>query len=127
MVDVRVRFQWIENAESRTLPMRERGRRDIASLNMATFRSAAVLLSADGTRTSGTAALFTEPGKRGGVPPWAGDFRPATSAGSPKNAVGKTFTLELPDGRTGRVVVQGLKTGKGGITLALMGEDVAPF
>ncbi|MEV4515740.1 hypothetical protein AB0K00_43150 [Dactylosporangium sp. NPDC049525] len=94
---------------------------------MATFRSAAALLSTDGTRTPGTAALFTEPGKRGGTPPWAGDFRPATDAGGPKNAVGKTFTLELPDGRTGKVVVQGIKTGKGGITLALMGEDVAPF
>jgi len=75
----------------------------------------------------GTAALFTEPGKRGGIPPWAGDFRPATDAGGPKNAVGKTFTLELPDGRTGKVLVQSLKTGKGGITLALLGEDVAPF
>jgi hypothetical protein len=96
-------------------------------LNMATFRSAAALLSADGTRTPGTAALFTEPGKRGGIPPWAGDFRPATDAGGPKNAVGKTFTLELPDGRTGKVLVQSLKTGKGGITLALLGEDVAPF
>jgi hypothetical protein len=94
---------------------------------MATFRSAAVLLSADGSRTSGTAALFTEPGKRGGTPPWAGDFRIATDASGPKNAVGKTFTLEMPDGRTGKVVVQGVKTGKGGVILALMGEGVAPF
>ena len=94
---------------------------------MATFRSAAALLSTDGTRTPGTAALFTEPGKRGGIAPWAGDFRPTTDAGAPKNAVGSTFTLELPDGRTGKVVVQNLKTGKGGIILALMGEDVAPF
>jgi hypothetical protein len=94
---------------------------------MATFRSAATLLSTDGTRTPGTAALFTEPGKRGGIAPWAGDFRPATTSSGPKNAVGKTFTLEMPDGRTGKVVVQSLKTGKGGITLALMGEDVAPF
>ena len=107
--------------------MRERGRRDITSLNMATFRSAAVLLSADGTRTPGTAALFTEPGRRGGIPPWAGDFRPATDAGGPKNAVGKTFTLELPDGSTGKVVVQSLKSGKGGVVLALMGEDAPPF
>jgi hypothetical protein len=94
---------------------------------MATFRSAAALLSADGTRTAGTAALFTEPGRKGRTPPWAGDFRPATDADGPKDAVGKTFTLELPDGRTGKVVVQSLKSGKGGITLALLGEDVAPF
>ncbi|MFG1917179.1 hypothetical protein [Micromonospora sp. NPDC048898] len=95
---------------------------------MATFRSASVLLSADGTRTPGTAALFAEPARRGGTPPWAGDFRPANSAGNgPKNAVGKTFTLELPDGSTGRVVVQGLKSGKGGVVLALMGEDAPPF
>ena len=65
--------------------------------------------------------------KRGGIAPWAGDFRPATDARSPKDAVGKTFTLEMPDGRTGKVVVQSLKTGKNGTTLALLGEDVAPF
>jgi hypothetical protein len=95
---------------------------------MATFRSASTLLSADGTRTPGTAALFTEPGRKGGPPPWAGDFRPANGAGNgPKNAVGKTFTLELPDGSTGKVVVQSLKSGKGGVTLALMGEDAPPF
>jgi hypothetical protein len=45
----------------------------------------------------------------------------------PKDAVGKTFTLELPDGSTGKVVVQGLKSGKGGVVLALMGEDAPPF
>ena len=95
---------------------------------MATYRSASVLVSSDGTRTPGTAALFAEPARKGGTRPWAGDFRPANSAGGgPKNAVGKTFTLEMPDGRTGKVVVQSLKTGKGGITLALLGEDAAPF
>ncbi|MGN9919150.1 hypothetical protein [Micromonospora palomenae] len=95
---------------------------------MATYRSASVLLSSDGTRTPGTAALFAEPARKGGSPPWAGDFRPANSAGNgPKNAVGKTFTLELPDGSTGKVVVQSLKSGKGGVVLALMGEDAPPF
>ena len=65
---------------------------------------------------------------QGWDPPWAGDFRPANSAGNgPKNAVGKTFTLELPDGSTGKVVVQSLKSGKGGVVLALMGEDAPPF
>ena len=69
-----------------------------------------------------------EPARKGGTPPWAGDFRPANSAGNgPKNAVGKTFTLELPDGSTGKVVVQSLKSGKGGVMLALMGEDAPPF
>lgn len=100
----------------------------LAFAYMATYRSASVLLSSDGTRTPGTAALFAEPARRGGIPPWAGDFRPANSAGNgPKNAVGKTFTLELPDGSTGKVVVQGLKSGKGGVVLALMGEDAPPF
>ena len=94
---------------------------------MATYRSAAVLLSADGTRTPGTAALFTEPGRKGHIAPWAGDFRPASDAPAIKNAVGKTLTLELPDGRTGKVLVQSLKSGKNGITVALMGEDLAPF
>jgi hypothetical protein len=95
---------------------------------MATFRSASTLLSADGTRTPGTAALFTEPGRKGGTPPWAGDFRPANGAGNgPKHPVGKIFTLELPDGSTGKVVVQSIKSGKGGVTLALMGEDAPPF
>jgi hypothetical protein len=95
--------------------------------HMPTYRSAATLLSADGTRTSGTAALFTEPTRGTRTPPWAGDFRPATDAPRIKDAVGKTLTLEMPDGRTGKVVVQSLKTGKGGIILALMGEDAAPF
>ena len=95
---------------------------------MATFRSASTLLSSDGTRTPGTAALFAEPARKGGVAPWAGDFRLANDAGNgPKNAVGKSFILELPDGRTGKVVVQSLKTGRGGVTLALMGEDAPPF
>jgi hypothetical protein len=94
---------------------------------MATYRSAAVLLSADGTRTPGTAALFTEPGRKGRIAPWAGDFRPATDSAAIKDVVGKSLTLELPDGRTGKVVVQSVKSGKGGTTLALMGEDVAPF
>lgn len=95
---------------------------------MATYRSAAVLLSPDGTKTPGTAGLFAEPARRGGVPSWAGDFRPANSAGAgPEDPVGKTFMLELPDGRTGTVVVQGLKGGKGGVVLALMGEDAPPF
>jgi hypothetical protein len=35
--------------------------------------------------------------------------------------------LELPGGNTGKVVVQGLKSGKGGVTLALMAEDAPPF
>jgi hypothetical protein len=95
---------------------------------MATFRSAATLLSSDGTRTPGTAALFTEPGRQGGIRPWAGDFRLANGAGNgPKDAVGKTFTLELPDGSTGKVVVQSVKSGKGGVMLALMGQDAPPF
>ncbi|WP_436519909.1 hypothetical protein [Actinoplanes sp. HUAS TT8] len=95
---------------------------------MATFRSAAVLLAPDGTRTPGTAALFAEPSRKGGIPPWAGDFRPANSAGNgPKNALKKPFTLELPDGSTGKVVVQSVKQGKGGVVLALMGEDAPPF
>jgi hypothetical protein len=95
---------------------------------MATYRSASVLLSSDGTRTPGTAALFAEPARRGGTRPWAGDFRPANSAGNgPKNPVGKTFTLELPDGSSGKVVVRSLKSGKGGVVLALMGEDAPPF
>jgi hypothetical protein len=41
--------------------------------------------------------------------------------------VGKAFTLELPDGRSGKVVVQSLKRGKGGVVLALLGEDAPPF
>jgi hypothetical protein len=95
---------------------------------MATYRSASTLLAADGSRTPGTAALFAEPSRKGKFPPWAGDFRPANSAGSgPKNAVGKTFTLELPDGQTGKVVVQSVKIGKGGTILALLGEDAPPF
>src|SRR5690349_2843234 len=61
-------------------------------LHMATFRSASTLLSSDGTKTRGTVALFAEPARKGGVSPWAGDFRPANDAGNgPKNAVGKTF------------------------------------
>jgi hypothetical protein len=107
---------------------RERAQSEIVLLDMATFRSASTLLSSDGTRIPGTAALFTEPGREGGTPPWAGDFRPANGAGNgPKNTVGKTFTLELPDGSTGKVVVQSLKSGKGGVTLALLGEDAPPF
>ena len=95
---------------------------------MATYRTASTLLSSDGTRISGTAALFTEPGHKDGSRPWAGDFRPADGAGHVgKSAVGRTFTLELPDGSSGKVVVQSLKTGKGGLTLALMGEDAPPF
>jgi hypothetical protein len=95
---------------------------------MATFRSASTLLSSDGTRTPGTAALFAEPARKGGTPPWAGDFRIANGEGNgPKNAVGKAFILELPDGRTGKVVVQGLKSGRGGVILALMGEEEPPF
>ncbi len=110
------------------LPWRERAQSGIALPYMATYRSASVLLSSDGTRTPGTAALFAEPGRKGGIPPWAGDFRLANTAGNgPKNAVGKTFMLELPDGSTGKVVVQSLKSGKGGVVLALMGEDAPPF
>jgi len=94
---------------------------------MATYRTAAVLLSADGVRTPGTAALFSEPGRKGRVPAWAGDFRPATDAVGLKVVAGTPLTLELPDGRSGKVVVQNVKRGKGGVTLALMGEDLAPF
>jgi hypothetical protein len=94
---------------------------------MATYRSPAVLLFADGTRTPGTAALFTEPGRKGGIPPWAGDFRPAADFPDIKNAVGKTLTLEMPDGRSGKVVVQSLKGGSKNTVLALMGEGPAPF
>jgi hypothetical protein len=99
---------------------------NISLADMATYRTTAVLLSADGVRTPGTAALFTEPGGKGRVAPWAGDFRPATDAGV-KVVTGMALVLELPDGRSGKVVVQSVKRGKGGVTLALMGEDVAPF
>src|SRR5439155_25921089 len=92
------------------LSWRERAQSGIVLPDMATYRTASVLLSPAGTRTPGTAALFAEPARKGGTPPWAGDFRPANSAGNgPKNAVGKTFTLELPDGSIGKVVVQSLK------------------
>jgi hypothetical protein len=94
---------------------------------MATYRSPAVLLSADGTRVSGTAALFTEPGRKGGIPPWAGDFRLAADSSRIKNPVGKTLTLEMPDGRCGTVVVQRLKGGSKNTVLALLGEGLAPF
>jgi hypothetical protein len=94
---------------------------------MATYRTTAVLLSADGVRTPGTAALFTEPGGKDRIQPWAGDFRPATDAAGINVVIGTPFTLELPDGRSGKVVVQIVKRGKGGVTLALLGEDQAPF
>ena len=94
---------------------------------MATYRTTAVLLSADGVRTPGTAALFTEPGGKGHIPPWAGDFRPATDASGIKVVTGMPLILELPDGRSGKVVVQNVKRGKGRVTLALLGEDLAPF
>ncbi|MEU8821601.1 hypothetical protein [Actinoplanes sp. NPDC048796] len=95
---------------------------------MTTYRTASILVSSDGTLTPGTAALFAEPGRKGATPLWAGDFRPANDARKiDENAVGKTFTLQLPDGSTGKVVVQRLKSGKGGVTLALMGEDAPPF
>ncbi len=94
---------------------------------MATYRSPAVLLSADGTRTSGTAALFTEPARKGGIAPWAGDFRPGVESPGIKNPVGKTLTLEMPDGRTAKVLVQSVKGGTKATVLALLGEDLAPF
>lgn len=95
---------------------------------MPTYRTASTLLSSEGIRTEGTVALFTEPGRRGGIRPWAGDFRPADGAGNiGDDVVGRTFTLELPDGSTGKVVVQSRKNGKGGVTLALMGQDTPPF
>jgi hypothetical protein len=94
---------------------------------MATYRSPAVLRFADGTTVSGTAALFTEPARKGGVAPWAGDFRPAAGANSIKDPVGKTLTLEMPDGRSAKVVVQGQKGGSKAPVLALLGEDRAPF
>jgi hypothetical protein len=101
---------------------------DISLGHMATYRTTAVLLSADGLRTPGTAALFTEPGGKGRIPPWAGDFRPATDAAAGIKAVtGMALTLELPDGRSGTVVIQNVKRGKGGVTLALLGEGPAPF
>ena len=59
--------------------------------------------------------------------PWAGDFRLATDSQHIKSPVGKTLTLEMPDGRTGKVVVQGVKGGAKGTILALMGEDMPPF
>jgi len=76
---------------------------------------------------SGTAALFAEPARKGGIAPWAGDFRLAADSLDIKNPVGKTLTLEMPDGRTGTVVVQGLKGGSKNTILALMGQDLAPF
>ena len=94
---------------------------------MATYRSPAVLLSADGTSMSGTVALFTEPARKGGIPPWAGDFRPAVDANNIKNPVGKTLTLEMPDGRSAKVLVQSVKGGTKATVLALLGEDLAPF
>jgi hypothetical protein len=95
---------------------------------MPTYRSASTLISSDGRRTPGTAALFAEPGRKGGLPPWAGDFRPANGTDAVgAQTVGKAFTLEMPDGSTGMVVVQGLKNGKGGVILALMGEGAPPF
>ena len=100
---------------------------DISLSDMATYRTTAILLSADGVRTPGTAALFTEPANKGGIPPWAGDFRPSADAAGIKSVIGIAYTLELPDGRSGKVVVQSIKRGKGGVTLALLGEDLAPF
>jgi hypothetical protein len=44
-----------------------------------------------------------------------------------KVVTGMPLVLELPDGRSGKVVVQNVKRGKGGVTLALMGEGLAPF
>ncbi len=94
---------------------------------MPTYRSPAVLRSADGTEMSGTAALFTEPARKGGVPPWAGDFRPAADSNTIKNPVGKILTLEMPDGRSAKVLVQSQKGGAKSTVLALLGEDLAPF
>lgn len=94
---------------------------------MPTYRSPAVLRSADGIAMSGTAALFTEPARKGGVQPWAGDFRPAADTNAIKNPVGKILTLEMPDGRLAKVLVQSQKGGTKSTVLALLGEDLAPF
>lgn len=94
---------------------------------MPTYRSPAVLRAADGTAMSGTAALFTEPARHGGPAPWAGDFRPAADANRIKDPVGKSLTLEMPDGRSARVFVQSQKGGPRTGVLALLGEDLAPF
>jgi hypothetical protein len=76
---------------------------------------------------SGTAALFTEPARKGAVRPWAGDFRLAAGANSIKDPVGQTLTLEMPDGRSATVLVQGQKGGAKAPVLALLGEGLAPF
>jgi hypothetical protein len=94
---------------------------------MATYRSPAVLLSIDGTRTPGTAALFSEPARNGRIAPWAGDFRPASDTAGIRATLGRALILEMPDGRSGQVVVQTLKNSKGGLILGLLGEGVAPF
>ena len=70
---------------------------------------------------------FHRPGRNGGIPPWAGDFRPAVDSPRIKNPIGKTLALEMPDGRSGKVVVQRLKGGSKNTVLALLGEGLAPF
>src|SRR5205809_7243150 len=102
MVDVRMRFQWIESARSRTLPeARTSTSRDSVIEHGNLSERGSAPLRGRHTHTRYCRALHrTRQTRRN---PAVGGRLPARHGRRrPKNAVGKTFTLELPDGRTGK-------------------------
>jgi hypothetical protein len=56
-----------------------------------------------------------------------GRYQTRYRAAGIKAVIGMSLTLELPDGRSGKVVVQNIKRGKACVMLALLGEDLPPF
>ncbi|WP_433221020.1 hypothetical protein ACQP00_19405 [Dactylosporangium sp. CS-047395] len=93
---------------------------------MTSYHGVATLILASGERASGRVSATT--GTRGGIETWSAAFAPDDPAIDVLNA-SDDCQLELPDGRTGNVVIASTGNLLGGTTvrLTLTGSGPAPF
>lgn len=88
---------------------------------MSQYQGPATLIASDGTETQVDVALTI--GRRGHLKEWHGQC----IIGVDQHLGLETYTIRLPNGREGQVLVSNVQYGAGGVAVTLAGSGKPPF